>query len=400
MRRRSFLVMIAFVCCGVLGYAAVAVARHVDKPSLTPGQRDTIVADLTLAVPLEQTALTQLADADEMGARTSLNRSEKYLEDGAGLSGAHLGHADPLTYDLARAANYDIGAVNDLLTDDRIDAIGFVQKALTEKMAALSLLGANTSPAITSLDSCDALQGTAATCALAATGQPTPTFSISGNPSNITLTDNGNATGTVNVSALVGNGVYPITVTAANGVSPNATQTLTITVGTAPTITSTGICDEPVGSAKTCGITTSGFPIAAIHSATTLPPGFAITDNSNGTGTLGLSATIAAGSYSIPITASNVFGTANQTITVAVSNSCSINATLSSCTVTNPTTSSSCSVHFSAVGATWEVLDLTVTRPPLASGVGGSLPFLVPAPSGHLLEFLGGGIGTIDCPPG
>ena len=51
----------------------------------------------------------------------------------------------------------------------------------------------------------------------------------------MTFTDNGNGTATLAGTPAAGTGgTYPITITATNGVSPNATQTFTLTVNQAP----------------------------------------------------------------------------------------------------------------------------------------------------------------------
>jgi hypothetical protein len=85
-------------------------------------------------------------------------------------------------------------------------------------------------PAISSASSVSYVAGTAVNFTVAATGAPQPTLSVAGAlPSGVTFTDNGNGTGTFAGTATPV-GVYPLTITASNGVSPDATQNFTLTV--------------------------------------------------------------------------------------------------------------------------------------------------------------------------
>ncbi len=58
-------------------------------------------------------------------------------------------------------------------------------------------------------------------------------------PGGVTLADNGDGTATLSGTPAAGTGgAYPITITATNGVGPDATQAFTLTVDQAPAITS------------------------------------------------------------------------------------------------------------------------------------------------------------------
>ena len=60
------------------------------------------------------------------------------------------------------------------------------------------------------------------------TGVPAPTFSETGAlPSGVTFVDNGAAS--LSGTPAAGTGGYALTITAANGVTPNATQSFTLT---------------------------------------------------------------------------------------------------------------------------------------------------------------------------
>ncbi|HEV3131754.1 MAG TPA: Ig domain-containing protein, partial [Acidimicrobiales bacterium] len=86
---------------------------------------------------------------------------------------------------------------------------------------------ADSAPAITSANSTSFSQGSAGTFMVTASGYPAPTFSETGAlPAGVTLNaTTGVLSGTTSVF-----GTYPITLTASNGISPNATQSFTLTV--------------------------------------------------------------------------------------------------------------------------------------------------------------------------
>ncbi|WP_167975071.1 DUF2341 domain-containing protein [Lentzea indica] len=90
-----------------------------------------------------------------------------------------------------------------------------------------------TAPAITSASSTTFTESSAGSFTVTTTGAPTPTLSQTGSlPTGVTFVDNGNGTATLSGTPTSA-GTYPLTITAANGVSPNATQNFTLTVGAA-----------------------------------------------------------------------------------------------------------------------------------------------------------------------
>jgi hypothetical protein len=85
-------------------------------------------------------------------------------------------------------------------------------------------------PTITSVDNATFTEGTSGTFTVTADGDPAPTFSISGDalPSGITFNE---TTGVLSGTPDAGtNGTYSITITAGNGVSPDATQSFSLYV--------------------------------------------------------------------------------------------------------------------------------------------------------------------------
>jgi hypothetical protein len=138
-------------------------------------------------------------------------------------------------------------------------------------------------------------------------------------PSGVSFTDNGDGTAALTGTPTAGSqGVYPITITGSNGVAPDATQTFTLTVNAAPTITSAGHATFTVNATATFTVTTGGQPTPSLSETGSLPPGMTFTDNGDGTATLGGTPT-SGGSYSFTITASNgVLPNATQAFTATV----------------------------------------------------------------------------------
>jgi hypothetical protein len=180
-------------------------------------------------------------------------------------------------------------------------------------------------PSITSGNSATLTVGTQGTFTVTTTGSPTATISESGAlPNGVTFVDNGDGTATLAGTAADGtDGSYPITINASNGISPDASQSFTLTVNkapVAPVITSDPDPTFVVGTAGTFSVTTTGNPVAKITESGNLPTGVAFTDNGDGTATLaGTPADGTRGSYPFTITASNGVGTnATQSFTLTV----------------------------------------------------------------------------------
>ncbi len=197
------------------------------------------------------------------------------------------------------------------------NAYGSVQQTLT--------ITIQQAPAITSGTSATFTAGTAGSFSVTTTGSPTAAITHTGAlPSGVTFTDNGNGTATLaGIPATGTDGSYPITITAANGVGSNATQSFTLTVNqapTAPAITSGTSATFTAGTQGSFSVMTTGSPVAAITESGALPSGVTFTDNGNGTATLsGTPATGASSSYPITIAAGNgVSPTASQSFTLTV----------------------------------------------------------------------------------
>jgi hypothetical protein len=167
-------------------------------------------------------------------------------------------------------------------------------------------------PAITSANSATFLPGVPTTFTVTTTGFPTgasmaitETGSL---PSGVTFVDNQDGTATISGSAS-GSGNFPITITAANGVSPDAVQSFTIKLASAPAITSANnVTFAPGKTGQTFNVTTTGLPTNAISRTGTLPSGVTFTDNLNNTATIAgtpTAGTQGASPYPWVITAAN-----------------------------------------------------------------------------------------------
>ncbi len=179
-----------------------------------------------------------------------------------------------------------------------------------------------TAPSVTSANNTAFTAGTAGSFTVTTSGAPNPALSESGSlPSGVTFADNGNGTATLSGTPAAGTGgSYPITITANNGVSPNGTQSFTLTVDQAPAVTSGAATTFVEGASGSFTVTTSGNPVAALSESGSLPTGVTFADNGNGTATLsGIPAGGTRGSYPITITANNGVspnGTQSFTLTV------------------------------------------------------------------------------------
>src|SRR5262249_7127878 len=183
-------------------------------------------------------------------------------------------------------------------------------------------LAAAAAPAITSADTTTFTVGTAGTFTVTTTGVPTPNLTETGAlPGGVTFVDNGDGTATLagTPDANTG-GSYALTITAASGVVPDATQNFTLVVNQAPAITSADSTTFTVATAGTFTITTTGFPASTLSETGALPMGVTFTNNGDGTATLaGMPDAGTGGSYPITLNATNgVQPDATQSYTLTV----------------------------------------------------------------------------------
>src|SRR5579862_5942054 len=178
----------------------------------------------------------------------------------------------------------------------------------------LNVVAGSQAPAITSANNTTFTAGTNGSFQVVATGSPSPTFSEAGAlPSNVTLSSTGLLSG---VPAAGTGGTYTITITASNGVLPNATQQFTLTVDQAPAITSTNSTTFTIGTNGSFQVTTTGFAAATFSEPGALPTNVIFSP-------IGVLSSVAAantaGAYPITKTASNgVSPSATQSFTFKV----------------------------------------------------------------------------------
>ena len=172
------------------------------------------------------------------------------------------------------------------------------------------VLTVSSAPAITSADNTAFIVGTSGSFTVTTGSSPTPAITESGSlPNGVTFADNGNGTATLAGTPAAGTGgSYDLTLTAANGVAPNATQSFVLSVDVPPSITSADSTTFTTGSAGTFTVTTGAdFPTATtLAQSGGLPNGVTFADNGNGTATLaGTPAAGTGGTYDLTLTAAN-----------------------------------------------------------------------------------------------
>lgn len=161
-------------------------------------------------------------------------------------------------------------------------------------------------PTITSTNSATATATTAMSFTVTTTGSPAAAITESGAlPGGVTFTDNGDGTASMAGTPVSGTeGTYPITITASNGTSPDASQAFTLTVNAlAPTFTADSPPDTAVtGTPYSYTFTASGDPAPTFSVASgTLPAGLGLDPTS---GVLSGTPT-ATGSFSFTVQATN-----------------------------------------------------------------------------------------------
>jgi hypothetical protein len=235
-------------------------------------------------------------------------------------------------------------------------------------------------PAFTSTNATTFTVGSAGTFTVTNNGYPSPTITETGSlPTGVTLTDNGNGTATLAGTPAVGTGgVYTFTLKATNGVTPDGSQSFTLTINEAPHVNSGATATFASGVNSTFTVTTDrGYPVPALSVGSGLPAGLSFTDNGDGTATIA-GTTTAAGSVSVTVTATNTVGSDHQSLAVNVTQPAAI-------TSANATT-------FTAGGA--GTFTVTTTGYPAASlSETGTLP------SGVTLVDNGDGTATLSGTP-
>jgi hypothetical protein len=186
-------------------------------------------------------------------------------------------------------------------------------------------------PAITSGSTAYFTQNQSGSFAVIATGSPTAAITESGAlPAGLTFIDGGTGSAILSGTPTTA-GTVTLAVTASNGISPAATQILSVIVGNGPTFTSGTSTSFVAGTSGSFPITTTGNPAPAIGVTGSLPAGLTFVDNGNGTATIsGTPNATDSGTYPVNLTAVNGTGSASQALTVTVDQAPVITSALSS----------------------------------------------------------------------
>jgi hypothetical protein len=140
---------------------------------------------------------------------------------------------------------------------------------------------------------------------------------IGGLQAGLTFTDTGNGTGTISgTPTAAGSKMVTIDAHTANG---DVTQHVEVIVGGPPVFTSLPTAVATVGKAAKITVAAKGAGSISDYSAFGLPPGLTLTSAVNGSGLItGTPLDAAFGTDHISITANNLFGSTNFTLTLTV----------------------------------------------------------------------------------
>ncbi len=228
----------------------------------------------------------------------------QWLSDNAPIAGANAISYTAMPADAGHSITFQVIPV----------AISGTTTGVAVRSSSVKILQA---PVFTSSASATFVVGSPGTFTFAVSGIPASTFSISpALPSGLSLNS---ATGIMSGTPAAGTGgVYALTVSATNGVSPDATQSFTLIINESPSITSAYTAAFTVGVPGSFQVTASGYPAPAISETTALPSG--ITYNP---ATQTLSGTPAPGTaqlnpYMFNFTATNSAGTSSQAFELSI----------------------------------------------------------------------------------
>src|SRR5262249_26824372 len=145
---------------------------------------------------------------------------------------------------------------------------------------------AGAAPTITNANTTTFAVGTLSTFTITTTGTPSAAINPAGPlPPGVTFVDNGNGTATISGTPLVGAGtplastagLYPVTITATNGVGTPASQNFTLTVANnvtaTPLFTSAPSAAFTLGLGGTFTITTATTPAVGTIAQVGVPAG-------------------------------------------------------------------------------------------------------------------------------
>ena len=233
-----------------------------------------------------------------------------------------------------------------------ITAANTILPNATQNFTLTILTGVN--PAFTSATSAIFTTGTGGTFTVTATGAPTPVLALTTTPPTGVSFDPAN--GVLTVGATTASGTYNLTFTATNGLS-QASQAFTLTVGTAPAITSANNTTFYTSRANAFTVQTTGFPTPQLSVVSgTLPTGVTLT------GSLLSGTPTSTGTFTFTIRANNALGFFDQAFTLTVDTG--VAPVITSANTFAVTSGSAGTFTVTATGTPTPVLGQTQTLPP------------------------------------
>ena len=300
----------------VIDGATDSVAAHIADDSLVGGLADDPATDtLYAANGLRVTAYDGSTNAAAGSVAFTETANGIAVNPATGTVFAAVPDAGVLAL-ISNAANAVTGSLsltgaNQVAVDPQTDTLLAVAGGETYVVALQS-------PAITSAGATFTV-GEQRAVTIAATGTPAPDFTESGAlPAGLKLTSDGTVTGTPQPGTA---GDYQISVTAANGVAPAATQAFSIVVNQRPAFVSAGHVTFRARAEEHFTIRATGLPVPTVTERRKLPPGLRFRARGNGTAVIsGRAARSAAGKrYVVILSASNNVGKpARQRLTIKV----------------------------------------------------------------------------------
>jgi hypothetical protein len=207
-------------------------------------------------------------------------------------------------------------------TSDTVTISATNSSGSTASLTLVITVAASGPPTITSGSTAYFNLGQTGSVAVTSTAGPAATLTETGPlPAGLTFTNElvaGAPSGTALISGTpTAGGVSSVTITAVNGMSPNATQTLSIQVDSKPAITSVAAATATAGKPFSFTVTAGGYPAPSLGWSGTLPPGLSFKDNGNGTATISGTPT-GAWLADLGILATNAYGTVTNPFTLTV----------------------------------------------------------------------------------
>lgn len=146
-------------------------------------------------------------------------------------------------------------------------------------------------------------------------GYPLATVSATGLPPGVAVV--ATATGARVAGTPTSGGIFPVTLTATNGVGTTATTTFTMTVGTAPELTVDPAVDTTVGETVNVPVIVTGLPAATV-TATGLPDGVTVVPDGGNWRLTGSPTRAGMGEHVATVTATNAVGSDDATVRFTV----------------------------------------------------------------------------------